>query len=76
MANKNDEELKLTGPELQVELLKRMGYRDESRKCDNCVHYVGHYSSSSDCMLIPIIQMKVSNGGYCDYHKFNNGLEK
>lgn len=72
MENKNDTGLKLTGPELQTELLKRMGYREESRKCENCKHYLGVYSTTSECSLIPIIRMKVSGEGYCDYHKFNN----
>lgn len=75
MGSKNENELKLTGPELQVELLKRMGYREESRKCENCKHYVGVYSATSECLLIPIIQMKVSGDGYCDYHKFNDENE-
>lgn len=75
MANKKNEDLKLTGPELQVELLKRMGYREESRKCENCKHYVGVYGATSECLLIPIIQMKVSSEGYCDYHKFNDERE-
>ena len=71
MADKKDDGLKLTGPELHVELLKRMGYREESRKCENCKHYVGVYGTTSECLLIPIMQMKVSGDGYCDYHKFN-----
>lgn len=71
MADKKDDGLKLTGPELQVELLKRMGYREESRKCENCKHYVGVYGTTSECLLIPIMQMKVSGEGYCDHHKFN-----
>ena len=71
MADKKDDGLKLTGSELQVELLKRMGYREESRKCENCKHYVGVYGTTSECLLIPIMQMKVSGEGYCDYHKFN-----
>lgn len=72
MESKSDEGLKLTGPDLQVELLKRMGYRDESRKCENCKHCVGNYGTSSECLLIPIMKMKVSGEGYCNYHKFNN----
>lgn len=76
MGSKNENELKLTGPELQTELLKRMGYRDESRKCENCKHYVGIYSTTSECLLIPIMQMKVSSEGYCDYHKFASETEK
>lgn len=75
MENKNDEDLKLTGPELQVELLKRMGYREESRRCGNCKHFVGVYSSISECIFIPIMQMKVSSEGYCNYHKFNDENE-
>lgn len=76
MESKNEEELKLTGPEFQTELLKRMGYRDESRKCENCKHYIGIYGTTSECWLIPIMHMKVSDGGYCDYHKFANETEK
>lgn len=76
MESKNEEELKLTGPELQVELLKRMRYREESRKCENCKHYVGVYNAVSECLLIPIMHMKVSDDGYCDYHKFANETEK
>ena len=76
MENKNDAGLKLTGPELQTELLKRMGYRDESRKCENCKHYLGAYGTTSECSLMPIMQMKVSGEGYCDYHKFNSESEK
>lgn len=72
MASKNDEGLRLTGPELQVELLKRMGYREESRKCENCKHYLGIYGTTSECSLIPIIRMQVSGEGYCDHHRFNN----
>jgi hypothetical protein len=75
MENKNDGDLKLTGPELQVELLKRMGYSEESRKCENCKHFVGVYSATSECLLIPIMQMKVNGGGYCNYHKFNDESE-
>ena len=76
MENKNDAGLKLPGPELQTELLKRMGYRDESRKCENCKHYLGVYGTTSECSLMPIMQMKVSGEGYCDYHKFNSESEK
>lgn len=76
MENKNDAGLKLSGPELQTELLKRMGYRDESRKCENCKHYLGVYGTTSECSLMPIMQMKVSGEGYCDYHKFNSESEK
>ena len=76
MENKNDAGLKLTGPELQTELLKRMGYRDESRTCENCKHYLGVYGTTSECSLMPIMQMKVSGEGYCDYHKFNSESEK
>lgn len=72
MENKNNKDLKLTGPELQTELLKRMGYREESRKCENCKHHIGVYNTNSECLLIPIMKMKVSDDGYCDYHKFNN----
>lgn len=32
-------DFKLTGPELQTELLKRMEYREETRKCGNCKYY-------------------------------------
>lgn len=66
------ESLKLTGPELQVELLKRMGYRKESRKCESCKHYTGVYNTAHECSLIPIIRMNVSGEGYCNYHKYDN----
>lgn len=75
MADKNYDGLKLTGPELQAELLRRMDYREESRKCENCKHFVGVYSATSECLLIPIMQMKVNGDGYCNYHKFNDESE-
>lgn len=34
-----EKDFKLTGPELQTELLKRMEYREETRKCGNCKYY-------------------------------------
>ena len=35
----NEKNFKLTGPELQTELLKRMKYREEARRCGNCKYY-------------------------------------
>ena len=69
MENKNNAGLKLTGPELQVELLKRMGYRSESRKCDNCKFYFS-FCEQSECTLIPIMRMNVDRNGYCDFHQY------
>lgn len=69
MNNTND--FNLTGPELHTELLKRMGYRDESRKCSNCCHYTG-LMSKEECDLIPIMRLNIDEDGYCDYHKFKS----
>lgn len=71
MANKNDEGLKLTGPDLQIELLKRMGYRNESPRCENCKFYF-YFCDQSECTLVPIMRMNVKSEGHCDYHKFEN----
>ena len=46
-----EEDFKLTGPELQVELLKRMGYKEESPRCENCKHYHYNTCDDSECVL-------------------------
>jgi hypothetical protein len=61
----------LSGPEFQAELLLRMGYRSESRCCENCTHYCG-FSDEKECRIVPFFSMNVNGNGYCDYHRFTN----
>lgn len=68
------EDFKLTGPEFQVELLRRMGYKEESPRCENCKHYRYSACDDSECLLIPLMSMKIHDDAYCDYYKAKDNL--
>lgn len=63
-----NEEFKLTGPELQSELLKRMEYRDESPQCRNCKSYYSGMGIDR-CTLNPIMELSVNDLGYCNFYQ-------
>lgn len=67
----NEKNFKLTDPELQTELLKRMEYRDETRKCSNCkYHYRSmDFENTSKCCLIPLIELDIREDAYCSYYQ-------
>ena len=67
-----EERLKLTGPELQVEILRRMGYTEESPRCENCKYYRCDICDDSECVLIPLMNMKIHDDGYCNYYETKN----
>lgn len=69
-----EEDSKLTGTEFQVELLKRMGYKEESPRCENCKHYRYSACDDSECLLIPLMSMKIHDDAYCDYYKAKDNL--
>lgn len=69
-----EEDFKLTSPEFQVELLRRMGYKEESSRCENCKHYRYSACDDSECLLIPLMSMKIHDDAYCDYYKAKDNL--
>ncbi|MGN8992983.1 hypothetical protein [Bacteroides clarus] len=67
----NEKNFKLTGPELQTELLKRMEYREEARQCGNCKYYyrIMSLDNISKCRLIPFIDLNIHENGHCSYYQ-------
>lgn len=62
-----NEEFKLTGPEFQTELLKRMEYRDESPRCGDCKHFSLDLNLLT-CILNPVMTLNISSDGYCVFY--------
>lgn len=64
-------EFQADGLEVQTELLKRMEYREETRKCGNCKYYYRSMDGGniSKCRLIPFIDLGVNEDGYCSYYQ-------
>lgn len=70
-----EEDYTLTGNELQKELLKRMGYQEVGRRCDNCIYFkypLLSMSEPSHCTLIPVMELNIKDNGYCDYYAKRN----
>lgn len=67
-----DDDFKFSDSKLQANLLKRMGYKEESPKCKNCKHYSYNICDDPECLLIPLINIKIHDDAYCNYYKTNN----